>query len=79
MTRKARQHHPDRTSNVEMRQGPAEKPAPAGQKVSAEERSRLIQIRAYDLWEQAGKPAGDAAREWFWCEAEKQIMAAHGE
>jgi DUF2934 family protein len=70
-------HHPGHASNAEMRDGRAEKPAPARQKVSEEERSRLIQVRAYGLWEQAGKPDGDAARERFWCEAEKEIMASH--
>lgn len=52
------------------------KPAPAGQQVSPEERFRLIQIRAYGLWEQAGRPDGDAARERFWCDAESEILAS---
>ena len=63
-------------SNAKMREGPAENPAPAGQKVSEEERSRLVQVRAYGLWEQAGKPGGDAARERFWCDAESEILAS---
>ena len=71
-------HHSGHASNAEMRQRIAEKPAPARQKISAEERSRLIQVRAYGLWEQAGKPDGDATRERFWREAEKEIMASHG-
>jgi Protein of unknown function (DUF2934) len=70
-------HHSGHASNAEMTEEPAEKPAPARQKVSEEERSRLIQVRAYSLWEHAGKPDGDAAREQFWCEAEKEIMASH--
>ena len=78
MSKKTREHHhPGHASNAKTREGLAEKPAPAGQKVSAEERSRLIQIRAYGLWEQAGKPSGDTAREQFWCEAEKEIMVSH--
>jgi hypothetical protein len=60
-----------------MRAGSAEKPALTGQTISAEERSRLIQVRAYGLWEQAGRPDGDAARERFWCEAEAEITASH--
>jgi hypothetical protein len=60
-----------------MCQGSAEKPAPAGQKISAEERSRLIQERAYSLWKQAGKPGGDAFGERFLCEAEAEFMASH--
>ena len=70
-------HHPGHASNPEMREGPADKSAPARQMVREEERSRLIQVRAYGLWEQAGKPDGDAARERFWREAEKEIMASH--
>ena len=59
-----------------MRERLAEQTAPARQEVSEEERSRLIQVRAYGLWEQAGKPDGDAARERFWCEAEKELIAS---
>ena len=77
MSTKTREHHHlGHGGNTEMREGSAEKPAHAGQEVTAEERSRLIQVRAYGLWEQAGKPGGDAARERFWCEAEKVIMAS---
>lgn len=46
-------------------------------KVSKEERDGLIQVRAYELWEQAGKPDGNCDSERFWCEAEKEIMASH--
>jgi len=60
-----------------MREKPTEKPAPGWQEAGAEERFRLIQARAYALWEQAGKPDGDAARERFWREAEKEIMLFH--
>jgi hypothetical protein len=78
MSKKTRgPRHAGDASNGELRKGRAEKPAPAGQEVSAEERSRLIQIRAYGLWEQAGRPGGDAARERFWCEAEMEILASH--
>jgi DUF2934 family protein len=78
MSTKTRRHrHPDNPSNIAVREGLAEKTAHAGQQVTAEERSRLIQIRAYGLWEQAGRPGGDAARERFWCEAESEILASH--
>jgi hypothetical protein len=69
--------HPGHTHNVETQEGLAEKPDLSGQKVSAEEQSRSIQVRAYGLWEQAGKPGGDAARERCWYEAEAEILASH--
>jgi hypothetical protein len=76
MSTKTRGHrHQGHASNGNLQEGPAEKLVPAGQEVSPEERYRLIQIRAYDLWEQAGRPGGDAARERFWCEAESEILA----
>ena len=75
-TKTRRDHRSDHSSHTATREGPAEKPAPSRQKVSDEERSRLIQVRAYGLWEQAGKPDGDTARERCWCEAEKEIMAS---
>ena len=33
----------------------------------------LIQVRAYHLWEQAGRPEGSEAA--FWAEAERQMRA----
>jgi hypothetical protein len=78
MSTKTRGHrHPAQTGNAEMRECSAEKPALAGQTANAEERFRLIQVRAYGLWEQADRPDGDAARERFWCEAEAEVMASH--
>lgn len=47
-------------------------------KISDEDRSLLIQRRAYRLWEVAGKPGGDAAREQFWLEAEKEHVSVEG-
>ena len=41
-----------------------------------EERSQLIAVCAYGLWEKAGMPDGDAAREKKLCEAEKQVMTS---
>src|SRR5262245_60673178 len=37
-----------------------------------EQRFRNTQMRAYKLWEDAGRPEGDAERERFWREAETQ-------
>ena len=42
-----------------------------------EEQSRLTRLRAYDLWERDGRPNGDAARNWFWCEAEREMAASN--
>jgi hypothetical protein len=39
----------------------------AGQRVSVD----AIRLRAYQKWEAAGKPDGDAAR--FWLEAEREL------
>jgi hypothetical protein len=81
MSRKAREHHDaghaGNAGHAELRGGLAMNTDPARQKVSNEERSRLIQDRAYDLWEHAGKPVGDAAREQFWLQAEKEYVASH--
>jgi hypothetical protein len=78
MSKKTHAHdHAGHASNAETREGPVEKPAPASQKVSEEERRRLIQVRSYDLWERAGRPHGEASRERFWCEAEKELMSSH--
>ena len=78
MSKKMREHHhPVQASKAKTRECPAEKPTPVGQKVGAEEQSQLIQIRAYGLWEQAGRPSGDADREQFWRDAEKEIMVSH--
>ena len=77
MSTKTRGHrHQGHASNGNLQEGRAEKLAPAGQEVSPEERFRLIQIRAYGLWEQAGRPGGDAARERFWCDAESEVLAS---
>lgn len=69
-TKPRAQRHAGHAANTET-------PAHDGQTISAEERSRLIQARAYGLWEQAGRPGGDEARERFWCEAEAEVMACH--
>ncbi len=77
MSTKARKdHHLGQTGITETSEGSAEKPATAGEEGSAEERFRLTQIRAYGLWEQAGRPGGDAAREQFWCDAKTEVEAS---
>lgn len=66
---------PGHASNAGITAGSADRCIPASQKMSDEEQTRLTQIRAYGLWEKAGRPEGDTAREQFWCEAEKEISA----
>ena len=63
-------HHSGHPSNGEMRET-AERLPPT------DEQLRLIQLRAYGLWERDGRPDGDAASKWFWSEAEKSLAAAH--
>ena len=78
MSTKTRVRHPQtHAGNGEMKKGPAEKPIFDVPKLSEEKRARLIQVRAYELWEQGGKPDGNAASERFWCEAEKEILVSH--
>jgi DUF2934 family protein len=67
-------HHPSHPSHAELPESSATKPAAAEQKIGAHERSRLIDVRAYDLWEQAGRPHSDESRQRFWCAAEKEVM-----
>ena len=77
MSTKTRGHrHQGHASNGNLQEGLSENLPPAGQEVSPEGRFRLIQIRAYSLWEQAGRPGGDAARERFWCDAESEILGS---
>src|SRR5262245_13558842 len=61
------------TPGTEVR--PGENAAPASRKASDRERFRLTEIRAYVLWELAGKPEDHHSRERFWHEAEKAINA----
>jgi hypothetical protein len=39
------------------------------------DRHELIASRAYALWEKAGRPDGEAARNEFWHAAESEILA----
>ena len=72
MSNNTRGHHAHGPSvNSESRHISSQMPAAAGKTDSPAERARLIEIRAYELWEQAGKPGGEVAKEHFWCEAEK--------
>ena len=43
---------------------------------SREEQEELIRERAYELWEAAGRPEGDIAREKFWADAELELLSA---
>jgi hypothetical protein len=59
------------------RQVTAEKTQSVGgsrqQAASEEELFQRIQIHAYYLWENAGRPEGEEYKEHFWSEAEKQV------
>jgi|GEM_PF-1886134 len=78
-TKKREDHHAvHAVHSAGKRATPIESPVPVVQTFSDDERSRMIQIRAYGLWEQAGKPDGDAARVQFWCAAEEETMLSHG-
>jgi hypothetical protein len=73
MSTKKRDSDAAHASHSVLKHAPAEKAAPVIPKISDDERARMIQIRAYDLWERAGHPQDEAARYRFWCEAEKEI------
>ena len=75
-TKTGHRHHPSQTHTAGAGETPAQKDPPANGNTSPEERFHLVQVRAYCLWEQGGKPNDDASRERFWCEAEKAIAAA---
>ena len=51
--------------NSELRDETTRKPAHGSPMVSDDEHNQSIQDLAYSLWEQAGKPDGDAARDQF--------------
>jgi DUF2934 family protein len=77
MSMKTRRHrHSGHTSNGKLRADLVEINAQTGPEDSAQESFRLIQMRAYDLWEQAGRPGGDAVREHLWYRAESEILAS---
>jgi hypothetical protein len=53
---------------------PTSQAVPA-RRLSSDQEFQLIQMRAYCLWEQAGRPDGDAARDCFWLQAEREVTA----
>ena len=78
MSTKKRVHlQADQASHSDERVALIEPPARAGKTIDDDARFRSIQLRAYCLWEQAGRPDGDAARVGYWCEAEPEITTAH--
>jgi hypothetical protein len=44
-------------------------------RLTPEQEFQLIQMRAYYLWQQAGCPPGDAARDQFWIRAEREVAS----
>jgi hypothetical protein len=86
-TRKRAHPHPERAGHAEITvpivpqvkedlagyaaAAPTAAPTPAPQ-ASA---SGSIQVRAYTLWEQAGRPEGEGARNQFWFRAETEVAA----
>jgi hypothetical protein len=42
-------------------------------RLTPEQEFQLIQMRAYYLWQQAGSPVGDAARDRFWLQAQREV------
>ena len=67
--------HMGQTNGADSGERHAENTAPANTNSGHEEQFGLIQVCAYGLWEQAGKPNDDGSRERFWLEAEKAITA----
>ena len=68
-------NHPGHAGNVGIETANEQQCGAEWRKNSEEEHTRLTQVRAYHLWERAGRPDGDAAREQFWSDAEKEIAA----
>ena len=67
--------HKNQTNVVDAGERHAENIAPADTKDRHDRRVGLIRVRAYGLWEQAGKPNDDGSRERFWLEAEKAFTS----
>jgi hypothetical protein len=68
--------HAKHVDNQASGKGLAVLPALEKQEISEEEQTRMIRVRAYSLWEKAGHPDGEAAKEQFWCEAEQEIAVS---
>ena len=81
MTTTAHGHHHPSHHNHNGNSAPVGQPAelsnPAKDRASDEACTRMIEVRAYHLWEQAGKPDGVSARDHFWTEAEKTVVTPH--
>lgn len=75
-TRTTHRHHPSHAHTEGVGDGPTRKAPLASAEMNPEDRFRLIQVRAYALWEQAGRPNDDDSRERFWFDAEKEIEAS---
>jgi hypothetical protein len=63
---------PAKSSDARSQANPTQLAAPQ-RRLSPEERFQLTQMRAYYLWEQAGRPEGDTARVTFWLQAEREV------
>jgi hypothetical protein len=65
---------PAKISDAKSQANPMTLAAPQ-RRLSSDEEFQLIQMRAYYLWQQAGRPDGDKDREHFWFQAEREIAA----
>ena len=75
MSTKTHGHHHPSSSSHNGNAAAAEHSAEHTSPVNDTERINLIKVRAYGLWEQAGKPEGVMERERFWSEAERKVVA----
>ncbi len=66
-------HHDGHSKHAEMPQKAAASPVASPNGTSAERSVRSIEVRAYELWEQAGRPNDDESRVRFWLEAEREL------
>ena len=53
-----------------------DKASGAEQKAVGQDLAQLTRMRAYFLWEKAGKPHSDESRERFWYQAENDVRAS---
>jgi hypothetical protein len=67
-------NHGHATTVTPMNQ-PFVKTAPARYEVGPEEQSRLICVRAYSMWEAAGRPNSYEDQQRFWLDAEREYKA----
>lgn len=71
MSMKTRSHH--HAHQVEMAHTHVETSVLPEIGMSDQERFRSIQVRAYAIWEHAGRPEGVDSRVRCWCDAEKEF------